>query len=200
VGRAHFAQDEHLFRRIVNARVGGHERSEAALGKLRHGAGRALRVRVGAPRQKTKHPQALVIPEMLRPILHDWRERHGRPTTGLVFPARRGKRAGEKKIRVSHARAFRRDLRRAFRVDRSHMVETVRSNGRKLGRWDWTQARDLTARERVLFTETEAKAVDRAFEDAELMAEGEDLQAGQLRGQLGSDNDSSVLCGDASAA
>jgi integrase len=50
-----------------------------------------------APRQKTRRPQLLEVPEMLRPMLRDWWERHGRPTSGLVFPARRGRRAGEVK-------------------------------------------------------------------------------------------------------
>ena len=29
-------------------------------------------------------PQALVVPEMLRPILRDWWKQHGRPTEGMV--------------------------------------------------------------------------------------------------------------------
>ena len=70
-----------------------------------------------APRRKTKRPQLLQVPEMLRPILRDWWERHGRPSEGLIFPARRGDRAGEEKRKVSHARAFRRDLRRAFGLE-----------------------------------------------------------------------------------
>ena len=96
-----------------------------------------------APRAKTKRPQKLAIPEILKPIVRDWWERHGRPTTGLLFPSRRGKRAGEEKTKVSHARAFRRDLRRAFGIER----------------WDaqkrkYVTARPLTAREIELFTET----------------------------------------------
>ena len=96
-----------------------------------------------APRQKTRRPQLLEIPEMLRPILRDWWERHGRPVEGLVFPTRRGKRLGEAKIKVSHARAFRRDLMRAFGIER----------------WDakkekYVEARKMTARERELFTDT----------------------------------------------
>lgn len=97
-----------------------------------------------APRKKTKRPQLLEVPPMLRGILRDWWERHGRPTSGPVFPTRRGKRAGEKKGKVSHAKAFRRDLRRAFGVDV----------------WDaeaceFKAARALTRRERELFEETE---------------------------------------------
>lgn len=96
-----------------------------------------------APRRKTKRPQLLEVPEMLRPILCDWWERAGRPASGLVFPARRGKRAGEVKLKVSHADAFRRDLRRAFGV------ETWNA---KTGRFE--TVRELTRRERELFEET----------------------------------------------
>jgi hypothetical protein len=46
-----------------------------------------------APRQKTRQPQRLVVPALLRPILHDWWERAGRPTTGPIFPALHGPRA-----------------------------------------------------------------------------------------------------------
>jgi integrase len=96
-----------------------------------------------APRRKTKRPQLLEVPEMLRGILRDWWERHGRPTAGPVFPARRGRRAGAVKGKTSHAKAFRRDLRRAFGVDR----------------WDpeageFNTARPLTRREQELFEET----------------------------------------------
>jgi integrase len=71
-----------------------------------------------APRKKTARPHLLEIPEMLRPLIRDWWERAGKPATGLLFAARRGKHAGTgPKIGVSHADAFRRDLRRAFGVD-----------------------------------------------------------------------------------
>ena len=96
-----------------------------------------------APRQKNRRPQKLAIPEMLTPIIRDWWERHGRPTEGLVFPARRGERVGEAKIKVSHARAFRRDLKRAFGIERWD------SEDRK-----YVGARAMTPRERELFTET----------------------------------------------
>jgi integrase len=46
------------------------------------------------PRKKTARPQLLEIPEMLRPFIRDWWERHGRPTSGLMFPALRGPGAG----------------------------------------------------------------------------------------------------------
>jgi hypothetical protein len=95
-----------------------------------------------------------MVPEMLRPILRDWWERHGRPTEGPIFPVRLGSRAGEYRGAQSHAEAFRRDLRRAFGVDCMRETETVRRNGRRLTKIEWIQARALTARERVLFEET----------------------------------------------
>ncbi len=108
-----------------------------------------------APRRKTRRPQLLEVPEMLRPILRDWWERAGRPTTGHLFPSRRGQRAGEPKGKTSHALAFRRDLRRAFGVDGLEKRETIRSNRRKLVRMAWKQKREMTPRERELFVETD---------------------------------------------
>lgn len=70
-----------------------------------------------APRRKTKRPQLLEVPEMLRPILRDWWERQGRPTAGLMFPVRKGPRAGEQRKPASPAKAFRRDLVRAFGIE-----------------------------------------------------------------------------------
>jgi len=68
-----------------------------------------------APRNKTRTPQKLVIPEVLRPVLRSWWQEHGSPREGLVFPALRGDQAGEgQKIGVSHAGALRRDLQAAF--------------------------------------------------------------------------------------
>ncbi len=107
-----------------------------------------------APRRKTKRPQLLGVPEMLRPILRDWWERAGRPKEGLVFPARRGERAGESKRGVSHAAAFRRDLKRAMGLEVCEKVTTTRRNTRKLTRSVWRQKREMTPRERQLFTDT----------------------------------------------
>jgi len=103
-----------------------------------------------AARQKTKRPQRLAIPGMLRPILRDWWERHGRPTEGPVFPLRRGDHAGAKRGKTSHAFSFRRDLRRAFGIDAPVPVVKVRKNGRPLTRYEWTESRPLNARERLL--------------------------------------------------
>lgn len=84
-----------------------------------------------APRQKTRRPQLLEVPEMLRPFLHDWWTRAGQPQAGLVFPARRagrrGDRVGKQKINVSHAGALRRDLEAAFKAEH----ERAKAEGRK---------------------------------------------------------------------
>jgi hypothetical protein len=71
-----------------------------------------------APREKTEaRAQRMAIPELLRPYLRRWWTQCGEPTSGFVFPALRGKRAGTgKKTGVSHARALRRDLQAAFRA------------------------------------------------------------------------------------
>jgi len=115
-----------------------------------------------APRKKTRRPQLLEVPEMLRPILRDWWERAGRPQAGLLFASRRGERAGEARIKSSHAKAFRRDLMRAFGIEVPEVTTTVRSNGRPLTKTVWKRACDaagvelpLTARQRELFEETE---------------------------------------------
>ncbi len=53
-------------------------------------------------------------------VLWYWWEQAGSPAdraTGFVFPSRRGDRIGEAKIKVSDARAFRRDLRRAWGIE-----------------------------------------------------------------------------------
>ena len=68
-----------------------------------------------ALRRKTARPQRIMVPEALRPILRDWWMRAGKPTMGPVFPLLRGKHVGEgRPIKVSHAKALRRDLQAAF--------------------------------------------------------------------------------------
>ncbi|HEY3236489.1 MAG TPA: site-specific integrase, partial [Polyangiaceae bacterium] len=144
-----------------------------------------------APRRKGHRlskggkPQKLWVPEMLRPILRDWWERHGKPSQGLVFPKRRGKDAGHAaRDKVTHARAFRRDLRRAFGIHQPELDDSKRANGRKLNLTVWKPVRELTARERVLFEETEySRPVDfhswrRAFNQA-LADAGVNLQQAQ---------------------
>lgn len=96
-----------------------------------------------ALRKKTARPQRIAVPEMLRPILRDWWQRAGRPTSGFVFPVLRGDRVGEAaKPGASHAFAMRRDLRHAFGIDEWR-------EGR------WVEAREMTPRERELLEETE---------------------------------------------
>jgi len=98
-----------------------------------------------ALRKKTARPQKIEIPDMLRPILRDWWERQGRPTSGLVFPALRGKRAGEGiKIGVSHAAGLRRDLSRALGIEAWNAAE---------GKFE--KPRAMTEREHELLKATE---------------------------------------------
>jgi hypothetical protein len=115
-----------------------------------------------APRKKGSRlakggkPQQLTVPEVLRPFLIDWWNRHGRPTSGLVFPLRRGDDAGKgARKHTSHASAFRADLRRAFGIEARVWKDDKRSNGREHKRRVWETVRDLTPRERVLLEETE---------------------------------------------
>ena len=108
-----------------------------------------------APRQKTARAQLLEVPDMLRPILRDWWERAGRPSSGFMFPVRRGQRAGEGKQSGSPAKALRRDLARAFGVEEPVAERYMRSNGRPGVRYTWRAAREMTPRERELFSETE---------------------------------------------
>lgn len=136
-------------------------------GGLRHGDLKAIRwesFNIGengtfetgwAPREKTKRPQALLVPEMLRPILRDWWERAGRPRTGPVFPARRGPRAGQHKAAGSIAKYLRRDLARAFGIEAPLAEPYVRGNGRPDVRYTWKPVREMTDRERELLTDTE---------------------------------------------
>jgi integrase len=148
-----------------------------------------------APRRKGRglskgaKPQQLTIPALLRPILDDWWQRHGRPAAGLVFPKLRGADAGKAPRKsTSHAKAFRDDLRRAFGIDALQQIVTVRSNGRKLTRQAWQQGRELTERERILFTETELtlpadwhswrRAFNQALADAGVNAQTAKLLAG----------------------
>jgi len=134
-----------------------------------------------APRKKTARPQLLAVPEMLRPILRDWWERAGKPTQGLMFPALRGEQAGKgEKTGVSHASAFRRDLRRAFGVE-------------VLAKSRWAKARELTPRERELFEDTEfTRPVDfhswrRAYSQALAEANVSAQQAQALAGHASLD-------------
>ena len=67
------------------------------------------------PRSKKGQPQALEIPDVLRPFLRAWWLKSGSPGSGPVFPGVRGKRKGEARAArgVSFAAALRRELLRA---------------------------------------------------------------------------------------
>ncbi len=99
---------------------------------------------------KTGKPRRLAVPAMLRPILADWWRLAEEPTEGPVFPARKGERAGKHRLRSTHAKAFRRDLRRAFGLEGPERVELTRKNGRRDERIQWKEERDPTPREKVL--------------------------------------------------
>jgi hypothetical protein len=69
---------------------------------------------------------------------------------GLIFPSRRGERAGKEKRKVSHAAALREDLRRAFGIVRPIAKTITCSNGRQMTKTEWELAREMTPREREL--------------------------------------------------
>lgn len=100
------------------------------------------------PRTKTQQPQEMAVPEGLRPVLALWWRHQGKPTSGPVFPLLRGEHVGEQRvIQDSHAAAMRQDLMRAFGI----YVWDPKAGKRKSGAW--RKSRELTERERVLFTE-----------------------------------------------
>jgi hypothetical protein len=107
-------------------------------------------------RTKAQQLERMVVPAVLRPFLRAWWEAQKRPSSGLIFPTLRGERLGQVKIKMSHARAFRQDLRRAFGVE--VWAELPREPGERPGRGaprvGWVVARDLTERERELFIES----------------------------------------------
>jgi integrase len=108
-----------------------------------------------APRQKTRRPQKIATHHLTQSALFTWWVSRGKPTEGLLFPSRRGERAGEAKIKVSHAGAFREDLRRAFGIVRPVTKVITRSNGRKMTKSEWEPAREPTPREHELLEPTE---------------------------------------------
>ncbi len=102
------------------------------------------------PRRKTRKrrkAQELDVPAQVRPFLVAWWEHHGRPSTGLVFPVRKGKRAGEAKVYgTSYAFRLRRDLRRALGVEWWDA---------EAERWQRKPEAEYSARERELFVGTD---------------------------------------------
>jgi integrase len=68
-------------------------------------------------RNKTAGVQTLGVPELLRPYLRSWHEFNGKPTKGIVFPARsdtRGTAGQQRTSGTTFAKRLRRDLRRAL--------------------------------------------------------------------------------------
>lgn len=134
-----------------------------------------------ALRKKTKRPQLLEIHPVLRPILRDWWERHGRPSEGPVFPVVKGARAGQEKGKNNAAASLRKDLRRAFGIEVSELVVILKKDGRPDRKITWRRARMMTPREIELFEGSEFnKPVDfhsfrRAYKQA-LAEAGLDIQ------------------------
>ncbi len=60
-----------------------HEQPHRRTAEARPSLGRRGRARGWAPRVKTRRPQLLEVPTVLRPVLRDWWERQGRPTAAL---------------------------------------------------------------------------------------------------------------------
>jgi len=94
-------------------------------------------------RKKRPTPQALEVPEAVRPFLKAWWEVSKMPTTGPVFPVRKGDRAGQLKLqsKQSYADRLRRNLRVAFGLDAWDAVG---------GRFVAVPGREPTPRERDL--------------------------------------------------
>ena len=66
------------------------------------------------PRPTTKSGDRLALPERFLPVLQAWWQQHGEPTSGPVFPVRRGPRAGQRKQgKISYAEQLRDALWRA---------------------------------------------------------------------------------------
>lgn len=125
-----------------------------------------------APRQKTKQPQRLEVPELLRPLLHDYWERAGRPQLGLLFPTRIGERVGEQRRSFSHAESFRRDLQAAFRAAPAEVAAP------RPGSQRWAQLFEEGSRTRPVDFHSWRRAYVQALADADVNAQ----QAAALAG------------------
>ncbi len=73
--------------------------------------GRLRRSKVKGP------PQTLEVPSQLRPIIHMWWAKAGKPETGFLFGKVKGE-IGEQRCKTSIAEALRRDLARAFGLEK----------------------------------------------------------------------------------
>ena len=131
-----------------------------------------------APREKTGTPQKLLIPDVLRPIIHRWWQKKGEPIEGFVFPVRRARRAadtekggkqdrvGERRGQMTHAGAFRRDLAAAF-------VEVLEGNDKarkkdvpKEGSRRWKELFEETARTKPVDFHSFRRGYTQALQDA----------------------------------
>lgn len=97
-------------------------------------------------RQKTRAKgvrwQTYEIPADLEAFPRAWHEDEGKPTSGPIFPVRKGARAGERREgKFSYAEDLRQALRLAWGIDRIERVPTVRKNGRPDSRKRVVQAR-----------------------------------------------------------
>jgi integrase len=100
-----------------------------------------------ALRCKTKRPQQIAVPELLRPVLKAWWHEMKQPKEGPIFPALRGEHAGKGiKQHVSHAGAMRRDLKRAFGLEVWDETE---------GQFVPAKNREMTARENEILNDTD---------------------------------------------
>jgi integrase len=104
-------------------------------------------------RKKRKGQTALVVPEPVRPFLATWWRAAGCPTEGVVFPARRGARAGQPKLQAKQSYAPR--LRRALRIAFGLLARDPETGA-------WKDAdRPMTPREtELLVGSTTVQAVD----------------------------------------
>jgi len=129
-----------------------------------------------APRKKTSRPQKLSIPSMMRPILRDWWTRHSQPSIGLVFPVLRGDKAGVgEKHGVSHAGAFRRDLKRAFTAA---CEANSRASVPTKGSPRWLELFEHTAHTKPVDFHSWRRAFNQALADAEVNAQTASALAG----------------------
>lgn len=106
--------------------------------------------RARVARRKTNAPQTLLVPDQVRPLLVLWWKLQGKPTAGLMFPVRKGKRAGKLRTDTSIARDIRIDMKRAFGIEVMGRQVITKANGRTDTKYTWRQAREMTAREREL--------------------------------------------------
>lgn len=115
------------------------------------------------PRSKTAAPDILEVPEILRPILRAWWEKAGCPLAGLVFPTRKGARAGQRRRpKASHAKALRRDLAKAgvFRLPPLEVQKTVPGTRTDRGRENLRTVYEPNPLDPIYFETATSRPVD----------------------------------------